>query len=260
MMIAPRLKLLLHISLITALLCGANLAAWAQPLSLWQALRGFLSENRIVDKTAFERAPYILASASDNLILGAGHEVYVRGEWASNAMAYDVFRLGVAYVDTASKTLLGQEAVHLGTLRIVADVGNGLKKALILSTKEELKAGDRLLARGSATPDHELFRSQSGEHLEGEVIALLDNESKAAQFETVVIDLGRSDGLRVGDVLSIKRRASPVRDPVSKESVALPSAEIGRLLTYKVFPRLSYGIILSLTEPSSVGDTLSTPP
>ena len=40
-----------------------------------QALAGFLSENRIVDREEFETAPYLLASTTGNLLMGAGHEV-----------------------------------------------------------------------------------------------------------------------------------------------------------------------------------------
>lgn len=229
------------------------------PVIARQALRGFLAENRIIEKADYDNAPYILASATDNLIMGAGHEAYVRGDWTSNVKNYEVFRLGAAYVDEESDELLGQEAINLGEITIVADEGEGLKRALIVSSKEELKAGDRLLPRETSPLDPSFFPSTPSGTMQGQIVGLLDNKSKAAQFESIVIDIGARDGLRVGDILSIERAVPPVRDPISNKPVALPATEIGLVLTYRTFEKLSYGVILSLTQPSAKGDIVSAP-
>lgn len=224
-----------------------------------QALNGFLAQNRIVDRAVFEASPYILSSTTDNLIMGAGHEIYVRGQWSSNINQYEVFRLGPAYIEAGSKEVLGQEAIHLGAINILADEGDGLKRAMILSSDEELKAGDRLLPRESNPIDPSFFPTSPAEAVEGQIIGLLGKESQAAQFDTVVLNRGARDGLRVGDVLTIERTATPVRDPVTRKSVALPASEIGIVMTYRTFEKMSYGVILSLTQPAAVGDVLSAP-
>jgi len=229
------------------------------PVIARQALRGFLAENRIIDKADYDSAPYILASATDNLIMGAGHEAYVRGDWASSVNHYEVFRLGAAYIDEESDELLGQEAINLGEITIVADESDGIKRALIVSSKEELKAGDRLLPRETSPLDPSFFPSTPSSSTRGQIVGLLDNKSKAAQYESIVIDIGARDGLRVGDILSIQRSVAPARDPISNKSVALPAMEIGLVLTYRTFEKLSYGVILSLTQPSAKGDVVSAP-
>lgn len=224
-----------------------------------QALSGFLAENRIVNKAEFEAAPYILSSTTDNLIMGAGHEIFVRGQWHGNINQYEVFRLGAAYMETGSKEILGQEAIRLGTINILADEGNGLKRAVIQSSNEELKAGDRLLPRESNLIDPSFFPTVPVQEIEGQIIGLLDKESQAAQFDSIVLNRGSRDGLQVGDVLTIERALASVRDPVSGKTVALPASEIGMVLTYRTFEKLSYGVILSLTQPAAVGDMLSAP-
>ena len=229
------------------------------PVIARQALSGFLAQNRIIEKADYEAAPYILSSATDNLIMGAGHEAYVRGDWASSVSHYEVFRLGEAYIDAESDELLGQEAINLGAITIVADEGDGLKRALIVSSREELKAGDRLLPRETSPLDPSFFPSTPSSSMRGQIVGLLDNKSKAAQYESIVIDIGARDGLRVGDILSIERAVAPVPDPITKKPVALPATEIGLVLTYRTFEKLSYGVILSLTQPSSKGDVVSAP-
>ncbi|MGJ8688712.1 MAG: LysM peptidoglycan-binding domain-containing protein [Gammaproteobacteria bacterium] len=223
------------------------------------AIDGFLARNRIVDKETFESAPYILSSLSGNLLMGAGHELYAKGEWTAGVSQYEVFRLGASYVDKETKDLLGQEVINLGSLRIVSDEGDDLKKALVLSSKEELKAGDRLLPLEASAIDSRFFPTTPEQGLSGEIIGLLDNKSKAAQFESIVFNIGEAEGLRVGDILTIEKSGALVRDPITNKWVSLPTNEIGIVLTYKTFAKLSYGVILSLTEPASAGDILSTP-
>jgi hypothetical protein len=223
-----------------------------------QALQGFLVENRIVDKQAFESAPYILSSATGNLIMGAGHEVFARGAWSGAETGFDVFRLGAAYRDEDGE-LLGQEAIKLGELTVISDEGDGLRRALIVQSDEELKAGDRLLEREDERLELNYFPRTPELALEGSIVGLLNNESQAAQYESVVINLGISDDLDEGNVLSIMRRGNVVDDVVAGTSVSLPATEIGLLLVYKTFERMSYAVILSLTEPSAAGDFVRTP-
>lgn len=223
------------------------------------AIDGFLAKNRIVEIEAFEHSPYILSSVNGNLLMGAGHEAYVKGDWLDGVDQYEVFRLGVAYIDNDTRELLGQEAINLGALRIVSNEDGGVKKALILSSKEEIKAGDRLLPKQTDTIDSRFFPTTPQRAMSGEIIGLLDNKSKAAQFESVIFDIGEMAGLRVGDILTIQKSAPPVRDPITNRWVELPASETGVVLTYKTFANLSYGVILSLKQPSAVGDTLSSP-
>jgi len=223
-----------------------------------QALDGFLIENRIVDPLSFEAAPYILSSSSGNLIMGAGHEVYVRGEWAGDVTSYEIFRLGATYVDDEGE-VIGQEAINLGSLSLISRDQDGLRRALIMQSNEELKAGDRLLPREKSPIDPSFFPTTPDRDMQGNIIGLLDNKSQAAQFESTVLDLGETDGLESGDILSIFRDGESVRDPITSDSVRLPSTEIGVLMVYRVFEKMSYGVILSLSQPSAVGDAVHTP-
>ncbi|MDP1931697.1 MAG: LysM peptidoglycan-binding domain-containing protein [Gammaproteobacteria bacterium] len=224
-----------------------------------QALAGFLSENRIVDKATFETAPYILASTTGNLLMGAGHEVYIRGDIEGSVNSYEIFRLGVAYVDRENDEVLGQEAVNLGAASIISSDENGIRKALIVSSQEELKAGDRLLPKEASSIDPRFFPRPPQTQLDGNVIGLLNKESRAAQFESLIINLGEQDGLAVGDLLAIYQAGEVVRDPLTNERVELPATEIGLMLTYRTFEKLSYGVILSLTQPSAVGNSVKNP-
>lgn len=224
-----------------------------------QALSGFLVSNRIVEQEEFESAPYILSSASGNLIMGAGHEIYARGSWNNMINSYEVFRLGATYIDSATDELLGQEAINLGSVSIISNESSDVRKALIVGSNEELKTGDRLLPHEVSPIDQSFFPMTPSVPLDGRVIGLLNNESQASQFESVVFGLGTRDGLKVGDVLAIYHEGDAIRDPITKDNLVLPESEIGVLMTYRTFESLSYGVILSLTQPTLVGNAVRTP-
>lgn len=212
----------------------------------------FLTGNRIIDAEKYESAPYILASASGNLVIGAGDEVYLRGEWRDTVISYDIFRPGTTYIDPVSKESLGLEAVHLGTVNIIADEGDNIRTGIIRNNVRELKAGDRLLLRESEDLQHTFYPGIPDTEISGQVIGLLGDKSMAAQYDAIVVNLGERDGLQVGDVLTIYESGAIVRDPTDKTSTTLPGKQTGTMLVYRSFEKLSYALILSSTQPTSV--------
>ena len=212
----------------------------------------FLTGNRIIDADEYAAAPYILASVSGNLVIGAGDEVYLRGEWDDSISSYDIFRPGTTYTDPVSKESLGLEAVHLGTVSLVADAGEGIRTGIIRNNVRELKAGDRLLLRESENLQHTFYPVNPDSEISGQVIGLLGDKSMAAQYDAVVVNLGEREGLRVGDVLTIYESGAQVQDPTDKPDVTLPGKQTSTALVYRRFEKLSYALILSSTQPTSV--------
>jgi hypothetical protein len=212
----------------------------------------FLTGNRIIDADEYAAAPYILASVSGNLVIGSGDEVYLRGEWGDSISRYDIFRPGTSYTDPVSKESLGLEAVHLGTVSLVADAGEGIRTGIIRNNVRELKAGDRLLLRESENLQHTFYPVNPDSEISGRVIGLLGDKSMAAQYDAVVVNLGERDGLRVGDVLTIYESGAQVQDPTGKPDVTLPGKQTSTALVYRRFEKVSYALILSSTQPTPI--------
>ena len=60
-------------------------------------------------------------------------------------------------------------------------------------------------------------------------------------------------------MLAIHRTGELVRDPVTKELLRLPSAHAGVLMVFRVFEKMSYGLVLNATQPLRVSDQVSNP-
>ncbi len=212
----------------------------------------FLTGNRIVDPEIFENAPYILSSTSNNLIFGAGDEVFLRGDWESNLRAYDIYRPGNTYEDPATEELLGMEVIHLGSIDVIAELDDGVRRGVIRNNRMELKAGDRLLPRESSDLQHTFLPRDPVAEINAVIIGLLGDKSLVAQYDAVVINAGERDGLQVGDMLGIYQAGGVIRDPFTNKDVSVLGNQTGELMVYRNFEKLSYGLILNATQPTSM--------
>jgi hypothetical protein len=83
--------------------------------------------------------------------------------------------------------------------------------------------------------------------------------SNIGQYNVVVIDRGERNGIKEGNVLAIYKKGGLVRDPYTKEKIELPSERAGLLMVFRVFEKVSYGLILKATRPLAVMDEVRTP-
>ncbi|MDT8428011.1 MAG: hypothetical protein RQ757_04510 [Pseudomonadales bacterium] len=235
------------------------------------SIENFLLGNRLVSQEEFEAAPAIVAATGRNLVIGSGDEIYVSGIWPEDINRFDIVRSGNSYVHPQSGDTLGFEVVTVGAATLVPaaansvssaapgaaskgkeDADNEVRTARILSNTVEIKAGDRLLPRVNESLVHTYYPVPAQIEAPGQIIGLLGESSLAAQFDSVVIDLGSTQGLKVGDLLSIHEAEGTVSNPLGRGNVGIPGQEVGVLMVYRIFENLSYGLILSSTLPASV--------
>ena len=83
----------------------------------------------------------------------------------------------------------------------------------------------------------------------------------AGQSQVVVINRGVADGLEVGHVLALKKDGSRFLDRTdpSKATIRLPDERNGLLIVFRPFERLSYALVLNITDGVKVGDRFSKP-
>ena len=83
----------------------------------------------------------------------------------------------------------------------------------------------------------------------------------AAQNQVVAINRGTRDGMEVGHVMAILKDGTRVVDKTdpNRPSIKLPDERNGLLMVFRTFDRLSYALILEITDGVRVGDRLSNP-
>lgn len=245
----------------------------------------FLNEAILVnDAETLENAPRIVAVPEDRVLLTRGDRAYARGmaglplveRDARTSEYYRVFRNAVPVRDPATRQVLGFEAKYLGSAELVrgesveeARAGNGTAANVLVPAtiditraKEEMRIGDRLL------PEPPRFISsyvpRAPQHtVDGSVVSVYgDAVALVGQNQVVVINKGLADGVESGHVLAILKAGRRVLDR-SKESeraeLKLPDERNGLLMVFRSFDRLSYALVLEITDAVQIGDRVINP-
>ena len=146
--------------------------------------------------------------------------------------------------------------VVLATVPIRAS-GDPASMALI-SSKQEAKQGDRLIPTSVEIPLNFFPRAPSS-NIDGQIIAVVGGVTQIGQYQVVVMNRGSNNGLGVGDVLTVWQRGGTVRDHVAGGNVRLPDEEAGTIMVFKVYDRISYGLVMEATTAIHTEDFVRNP-
>lgn len=224
------------------------------------AIDQFLSKPLVVDKDELSKAAYVVSSAGEHLITGAGDKVYLRGISDDGAELQNLFRPGNTYIDPESGEILGYEAVYLGEGKITR---NGDPSTLkLMRTTREINIGDRALPVSQESTQAYFSPHPASEDLEGSIISVHDGVTQIGQYQVVVINRGTREGVDVGTVMSIRQTGALIRDQVSRKKndlVRLPDEHAGLLMVFRTFEKVSYALVLKATQALHVGDKVGHP-
>ena len=115
-----------------------------------------------------------------------------------------------------------------------------------------MQAEDRVI-HSSFTP------CRTEDDIRDQMIAVDSGVGNIGQYNVVVINRGGRNDIKEGNVLAIYKRGGIVRDPYTKEKIELPSQRAGLLMVFRVFEKVSYGLILKTTRPLAVMDEVRSP-
>jgi hypothetical protein len=227
----------------------------------------YLTQPLVVEKNALARAPRIAASEEGHLYLGSGDRVYVRGDLAG-ATEFQVFRPGAPLRDPQTGAVLAHEATYVGTVKLVkaAAPGVDVHTMTVSSSVSEMGVGDRLLpAPPPAARNYVPHAPQAS--VDARVMSIYSGVSYAGQSQVVTVNRGSIDGLDIGSVLQLYHLGKTVADPegnrgflgIGRAKMKLPDEQYGSLFIFRVFGRVSYGLIMQVTAPVQVGDVAKSP-
>lgn len=229
----------------------------AIPAISLDAIQAFLVQNRVVEPGVLDAAPYIVQGDAERLVLGAGDQVYVRGELI-DSRAYNLVRKGPLYVDPQTNEVLGREATYIGLGSAIGQDADVATMA-VSSTREEVQIGDRVLPTEERRVDANFFPSAPVNDIRGEIISVFSGVTQVGQYDVVVLNRGEREGIEVGNVMAIFKRGALARDRIANETIRLPSERAGILMVFRTFEKLSYGLVLSTEKPLEINDEIRNP-
>jgi hypothetical protein len=261
-----------------------SLADTALPTLQAHLIEPFLAEALIVDELTLDRAPRIVATQDNRVLLSRGDRAYVRGATGAPFTEKDVnrteefrvFRDARPLRDPVTRAILGYEAQFLGKAALVRSEGvrevqtsSGAMEGTVVpatvditAAKEEMRVGDRLLPE----PPRQLlsYVPRAPERaLDGSIVSMYgDAVANAGQSQVVVINRGTADGIESGHVLAILKSGALMVDrsePGKRTTMKLPDERIGLLMVFRPFEKLSYALVLEITDVVRAGDRVMSP-
>lgn len=258
------------------------LSSSALPTLKSHIIEAFLAEPIVVDDSTLHAAPRIVSALESRVLITRGDRVYARG--SENAPLLDdqgkdqlfrIFRNATPLKDPNTGEVLGYEAHYVGKAVLVrgegtSDVENrdGGKTADfvpatidIVGAKEEIRVGDRLVPEPPR--QIQIYTPHApDDKVEGRIVSVYGNAViNAGQNQVVAINKGTADGMDPGLVLAILKDGARVVDRTegSPSPMKLPDERNGLLMVFRTFERVSYALILEITDGVRVGDRLVNP-
>ncbi len=221
-------------------------------------INSFLSRSRVVTDDDLKIAPYVVSGGDEHLIVGAGDKAYVRGDLKEKYAVFGVYRRGELFVDPDTREKLGVQALDIGSGEVISIDGE-ISTLKISRTTEEIRAGDRLLRQEQRSIDSTFYPSPPGGVIEGQILAVEGGLSQVGKYDVVVINRGQREGVTAGNVLAVYKRGNRIRDRVSNSSVTLPDERAGLMMIFRVFDKVSFGLVLEAERGISVKDKVKNP-
>jgi hypothetical protein len=171
----------------------------------------FLAQPRVVPAGEMDKAPFILGTNDERIILAKGDTAYATGG-PVNATRWNVLRPGKALKDPETGEVLGYEVEYLGDARTL--LPGAPQKILITQAAQEILSKDKLLPANDDMP-FEYAPHAPENRVQGRIISAYGGLSDSGRYQTVVINRGAKDGLDQGQVLAIYQNGETVK--LSKE-------------------------------------------
>lgn len=242
-----------------------------------RAIAPFLTEPLVVSDQEDNGAGIIVATQEGRVFTSAGDTIFAT-RITPGVPTWNIYRKAKPLRDPVTGEVLGYEATYLGQARVSSEAGvlspdDAAAKAddgkvqipaglVVSSSKQEIGKGDRLLPAGRP----ELFSyvpHAPDQDLDGRVVSVVNGVAETGRYNVVSLSLGKREGVEVGHVLSLHRNRGKTvyreDDVGAPQQFQLPEQRYGLVFVFRVFERISYGLVMESVGPVTVADSVRKP-
>lgn len=207
-------------------------------------------------------AEYRRSAKGEARMIGMGLDF--RGDWLRNDWSTAGRHVGAK---RRSEHAIGYELMRQGYGE-VTQVQGGIAVVVLREGGRDIRIGDRILPVETQPYDPYFYpQAPSSVPANTTVMAVADGLEFSGPYHVVAISAGALDGLKNGATFSIWREGVTRGDHVrhryvpgaDHDKVTLPDDYIGRVMVFRTFNKMSYGLVMESIRPTQVGDLLKHP-
>lgn len=220
------------------------------PISI-KKLKNLILHPMLIPENDFEALPMVVSGgAPGDITYTAGDTIYVKGlkdqQVGDQVSVFSKFR---KIIDPDTKESLGFEVRYNGDATI-SQIGP-VSSLELTNTVNYVSPLDRVINMPvQQIPD--LTPHRSDLVITGKIVALYDAITSTAEDNTVIINRGSRDGVDSGmifDITDTRKVIDPTSDMDHPKYLVMPPTVIGELLIYKVYDKMSFGLITDSARP-----------
>ena len=212
------------------------------------------SEGYLLEK-GFYPAGLIFATQENRENIGEGDIAYTDIGTSSGAKVgqrYNIFRNMGEVTHPVTNQILGSRIINTGTLDL-SQLEEKTSRAVVTKSYLETKAGDYLM------PYHDRKREiplrAADRDLYGYIVESQSGVITCGTGEVIFLDLGRNQGLQVGNLLYVVREVSPEQNIIDIRALGkLPDEVIGAVVVVGAGKDVSTALIIKSTQAIYRGD------
>ncbi len=231
---------------------GQGLGNGAIPSIPASAIEPFLTRPVIVEPGSLVNAPVVLGTEERRVVIGSGNVIYVENLNDDKATKWQIYRQGKPLLDPDNNQLLGYEGFYLGEA-LLKKFGQ-VSTLEVKTSTQEINRGDNLVAvTENAFPAY--VPHAPAYAINARLMHVHGGVAETGKGYVVSLNKGASNGIELGHVLTLMRAGDTVKSMRKDNSmITLPDEENGEIFIFRIFNRISYGLIMNSKRPVHVGD------
>jgi len=251
----------------------------------YDLLMDFVGRPSLLTKDEVKSAPYVVGMRDRHIVGSIANEVYARNLGDSTPGArYNIIAVGEELRDPDDGDLLGHTGHFAGMGEVIQATGavvpgaasifdmkreETLAHLRVIENGREILQGNKLFpVTGDVGPDF-VPSAPSNEAILGQLIEIVDGVHVAGRYQVVAINRGKKHDLVPGNVLGVFYRGEFVRDRFDRtnwsaytanyDRVRLPDERSATIMLFRVYDRISYGLVVQSSQVIRRGDFIAHP-
>ena len=216
-------------------------------------LRNLLSKPCIMESSTFNNAPQLIAGPDGQTMYSLGDTIYATNFTGQTGDIVSLFSPIKIIYDPDSGEDLGLSVRYNGVA--VVDAVGEIATLHIVAMYKQIGRGDKVLLMLN-TDNNDFNLKYSKTTITGKVVAMDDDATFTAEDNTVAINRGANDGVEVGQIMRIYSNRNVANsstlmdnDVPNSQAIQLPAKLIGEMIVYKVYPKVSFGLVTDSISP-----------
>lgn len=251
----------------------------------YDVLMNFAGRPSLLEKDQVKQAPYVVGMRDRHIVGTELNEVYGRGlVKPAPGSRYSIINVGEELRDPDDGDLLGYMGHFAGVGEVLANTGAvvpGKESIFDMKREEELAhlrlsevsrevmQGDKLFPAAVEVGEDFVISLPKDAQVLGQVVAIVDGVHVGGKYQVVAINRGKKHGLQPGNALGVFHRGEQIRDRYDRtnwsawtanyDKVRLPDERSATIMVFKVYGRMSYGLVMESSQVVRRGDFIAHP-